>query len=143
MRGKIAELVEKAPEAELLAKLQTSVKDWTNSPYSDLREARKRLADIAQKASKWSSVKANGIDYFKEADRGDVQRLIKLCSEAGLFIVPKGELQNWMNVGFSKGKQWNRKALQELRDGKCPQELGEFVEALVKFLMTDTNVPLA
>jgi len=143
LRGKIAELVEKAPEAELLAKLQTSVKDWTNSPYSDLREARKRLADIAQKASKWSSVKANGIDYFKEADRGDVQRLIKLCSEAGLFIVPKGELENWMNVGFSKGKQWNRKALQELHDGKCPQELGEFVEALVKFLMTDTNVPLA
>jgi hypothetical protein len=52
-----------------------------------------------------------------------------------LFVVPKGELESWMNLGVSKGREWNRKALEELHNRKCPDELRQFVEGVVKFLI--------
>ncbi|PYL64925.1 MAG: hypothetical protein DMF25_05335 [Verrucomicrobia bacterium] len=81
------------------------------------------------------------IDYFKGADRDDIQRLIKMCSEVGLFIVSKDELESWMDLGVLKGKAWNRKALEELHDGKYSKDLRKFVEGIVKFLTPNTNVP--
>jgi OLD-like protein len=134
LRIKIAELVEKTPEEELLTNLRSSVQDWESASHTDLREARKRLENIAERASKWKAANARGVDYFEKADRKDIQRLIKRCSDVGLFVVSKGELESWMPLGVSKGKNWNRKALEELHEGRCPQDLRGFVEEIVNFL---------
>lgn len=135
LRTKIAEVVEKAPEADLIGKLQASVDEWTKKSFTELREARKRLGEIADKASKWNSVKATGVDYFTGADRKNVDEFVSKCTGIGLFVVPKGELERWMNLGVSKGREWNRKALDELHSGKCPAELRQFVEVVVRFLI--------
>jgi len=134
LRRKVAETVEKAPEDELLRNLQSSVEQWGKEASSDLREARKRLMSLAQRASKWTQVKAKGIAYFEGDVRDAVQRLLGVCAEAGLFIVTKGELESWMALGASKGKEWNRKALEELHNGKCPPDLRQFIEEVVKYL---------
>lgn len=135
LRAKIAEVVEKAPEADLLAGLQSSVDEWRKNSYTDLRDARKRLGEIADKASKWKTVKAAGVNYFSGADRAAVDNFVTQCAGIGLFVVTKGELEGWMNLGVSKGREWNRKALDELHNGKCPAELRQFIESVVRFLI--------
>ena len=135
LRAKIAEVVEKAPETDLITKLQSSVDEWRKNAYTDLREARKRLGEIADRASKWKTVKATGVDYFSGAERTSVDDFVSKCAGIGLFVVTRGELEGWMNLGVSKGREWNRKALEELHNGKCPAELRQFVEGVVKFLI--------
>jgi hypothetical protein len=135
LRAKIAAIVEAAPDAELIATLQASVDEWRKEPYTDLREARKRLRGITDKASKWKTVKTSGIEHFSEPDRKEVQDFIAKCAAVGLFVVSKGELESWIPLDASKGKEWNRKALQELHDGKCPDDLKKFVQDIVKFLI--------
>jgi hypothetical protein len=139
LRTKIAEVVEKAPEEDLVGKLQTSVDEWRKKPYTELREARKRLGEIADKASKWKTVKATGVDYFTGVDRTNVDGFVTKCAGIGLFAVPTGELERWIKLGASKGREWNRKALEELHNEKCPDELRAFIEAVVRFLIPSTE----
>jgi hypothetical protein len=135
LRSKIAEVVEAAPDADVIAKLQSSVDEWRRKSYTELREARKRLGEIADRASRWRTVKESGVDYFTGSDRTNVNDFINRCAAVGLFVVPRGELEGWINVGVSKGKVWNRKALEELHNGNCPDDLKKFVENIVKFLI--------
>jgi hypothetical protein len=135
LRTKIAQVVESTPDANLIAKLQSSVDEWRRKSYTELREARKRLGEIANTASKWKTVKTSGVDHFSGSDRNNVDDFISKCAAVGLFVVPKGELENWISVGAVKGKEWNRKALEELHDRNCPEDLKKFVEDIVKFLV--------
>ena len=105
-------------KSNLFAKLQSSVQGWSEKTYTDLRESRKRLAEIAQQASKWSMVKAIRHRLFFRSGLRRRSALIKMCSEVRPFVVSKGELESWMDLGVSKGKEWNRKALQELHEGR-------------------------
>jgi hypothetical protein len=134
LRTKIAEVVETASDSILITRLQSSVDEWRKKSYTELREARKRLGEIADKASKWKAIKATGVDYFIGPDRTQVDDFISKCAGIGLFVVPKGELEGWMNLGVSKGREWNRKALEDLHNGNCPDKLRQFVEAAVRFL---------
>jgi hypothetical protein len=139
-RKEIAELVDKTPEEQLLASLGSSVKDWLGKKFTDLRQARKTLESAAQRASsKWAAVKAKGLDYFDTTNRKAVKKLIETCSSLGLFIVSKGELEGWMSLSAAKGKEWNRKALEQLHEGKCPSDLRDFIAAIVKFLATPSG----
>jgi hypothetical protein len=135
LRTKIAQVVESTPDANLIAKLQSSVDEWRRKSYTELREARKRLGEIANTASKWKTVKTSGVDHFSGSDRNNVDDFISKCAAVGLFVVPKGELENWISVGAVKGKEWNRKALEELHNRNCPEDLKKFVEDIVKFLV--------
>jgi len=68
-------------------------------------------------------VKSDGLKALDEPIRSKAQTLIDECSKLGLFVVPNGELEGWMNQGVSKGRQWNRGALEELHNGHCPTDL--------------------
>jgi hypothetical protein len=97
------------------------------------------LGEIADKASKWKTVKATGVDYFTGVDRTNVDGFVTKCAGIGLFAVPTGELERWIKLGASKGREWNRKALEELHNEKCPDELRAFIEAVVRFLIPSTE----
>ncbi len=139
LRDRIAEVVEKTTEEQLLANLRLAVQEWEGRQHSDLRQARRALRNIAQLASKWDEVKTRGLDYFGEETRPDVERLIKLCRELGLFIVQKGELEGWIPLGVAKGKKWNRRALEELHAGRLPVDLQDFVAGVVAFLRSPAD----
>ncbi len=134
LRRHIAELVEKRTEEELLAAMKDAVEAWQRTTPEDLRQARKTLKNIVDKASKWDQAKANGVDSLDKADRPRAEALISLCRDAGIFVVPKGELESWMALGVGKGKEWNRVALERLHGGDCPTDLEEFVARIVTHL---------
>lgn len=140
LRRNIAEVIEKTTEEQLIADLRKSVDSWLSGVHTELRRTRKDLEALTQGATKWAVVKSRGLAHFEGQDRTNVQRFIDLCMERGLFVVSKGELEGWMSLGASKGKNWNRKALEELHDGNCPGDLRAFIENVVTFLRSAPSV---
>jgi len=131
LRRKVAESVEKQKEEEILAAMKEAARDWLENVPDDLRRARKSLKDIAGKASKWGRVKAKGLDSLDETGRAAAEELIKLCRDAGIFVVQKGSLESWIELGHRKGREWNRLALERLYAGDCPSDLKQFVANIV------------
>lgn len=138
-RTEIATVVEKAPAGDLLSILIAAVTEWLKRQHNDLRSARKGLVTAAsQGKSKWSRVKASGVDYFEGEDRVKAESLIQQLNMLGVFVVPRGELEGWIKLGLDKGQHWNRAALQQIHDGRCPPELVTFVSDVVRFLAPTT-----
>ena len=134
LRNNVAKFVENISEEQLIANLRSSVDEWRTATYGDLRHARRTLEGIAQRASKWDAVKVRGISFFDDGPRADVERLVEISRNLGLFIVVKGELESWLSLGVSKSREWNRRALEALNQGNCPVDLRDFVGSAVSFL---------
>lgn len=131
LRAEAAALVEASSEQSILAGLESAVHGWQASKKSDLRQARRTLEALVRRASKWDTVKAEGLAWFPEQNRPRIRQLFAECRKLGLFIVPKGELESWLPLGGTKGKEWNRKALEDLHTGQCPADLHDFVAEVV------------
>lgn len=134
LRRQVAELVEKRREEDLLAVMKEKVEAWQKNTPVELRQARRVLKNIADNASKWDHAKAKGLECLDKTDHPRVENLISLCRTVGIFVVPKGELESWIALGVSKGKQWNRLALEKLHAGDCPPDLHQFVTGIVAYL---------
>ena len=136
MRQQIATSVEEMSLSDLLLALIDSAKEWLAREHTDLRTARKSLVHAAKKGlSKWDKVKANGVDYFEGETRAVVEDLLSRLATLGVFVVPCGELENWIDLGMSKGQRWNRAALDRLHTGNCPAPLQAFVTNVLTVLI--------
>jgi hypothetical protein len=134
-RAQIGKWVLEMPEDQFLKKLLDGVNTWITSPHSDARSSRKRLESILKgTTSKWEVVKESGISYFTDDRLIAVKSLIKDLATIGVFVVPCGELEQWIDTGASKGKEWNRKALEQLQTGGCSKELEAFIQQVIDFL---------
>lgn len=117
------------PEDQFLKKLLDGVNAWITSPHTDARSSRKRLeSTLKATTSKWEVVKEAGISYFTGHQLAAVESLIEDLAKIGVFVVPCGELEQWIDTGVSKGREWNRKALEKLQTIGCPAELEAFVQ---------------
>jgi predicted ATP-dependent endonuclease of OLD family len=135
-RAKVSEWVHEMPDNEFLQKLLNQVSSWLEEDHKDARTARKQLEALASHAtSKWDEVKKIGIEYFKEDRRSTVEELIAELARIGVFVVPCGELEGWIKTGASKGKRWNRLALESIQNGNCPPDLSKFVGELAALLL--------
>jgi hypothetical protein len=138
MRQEIAANVEET--SLVLLTLVASAKEWLAREHTDLRTARKSLVHAARKGlSKWDKVKTNGVDYFEGETRVLVEDLLNRLSTLGVFVVPCGELENWIDLGMSKGQRWNRAALDKLHAGDCPAPLRTFVTRVLAPLIPNAD----
>jgi len=85
-------------------------------------------------------VKKQGTSYFTGDQLDTVKCLIKELAKVGVFVVPCGELEQWIDTGVSKGREWNRKALEKLQAEDCPPELEFFMQQVIDFLSDPTAV---
>ncbi len=90
--------------------------------------------------SKWGVVKKEGISFFKEDKLTAVRKFIDELARLGVFVVPCGELEQWIDTGMKKGKEWNREALTMLQTEGCPPELEAFVQRVVAFLFDSGSI---
>lgn len=135
-RAEIGKWVLQMPEDQFLKQLLDGVNAWISSTHTDARSSRKRLeATLKATTSKWDVVKRQGISYFTGDQRIKVESLIEDLAKIGVFVVPCGELEQWIDTGASKGKEWNRKALEKLQNEGCPKELGAFVQRVIDFVL--------
>lgn len=134
-RAEIGKWVLQMPEDQFLQKLLDGVNEWITSAHTDARSSRKRLENtLKTTTSKWEVVKKVGTSYFSGDELTAVESLIEDLAKVGLFVVPCGELEQWIDTGVIKGREWNRKALEKLQTEGCPQQLTSFVQRVIKFL---------
>ncbi|QSX78722.1 ATP-dependent nuclease [Agrilutibacter solisilvae] len=135
LRTVVADAVEAGSQGQLLEGLVANVKAWLERNDVDLRGARRSLVACARGGSnKWDQAKKSGFSALPTQDQGSAQELIGRLSATGLFVVPCGELESWLENGASKGSRWNQRALQALHDNECPVPLKAFVEQILSFL---------
>lgn len=137
-RDKVAANVEELDEAARIVLIRSAVQQWLLDDHSDLRRVRKSLERIAAEGSKWDRAKKVGVEYFVGEARRDIDALLSALRELGLFLVPCGELESWLDLGVRKGSTWNRLALEELDQQRCPPDLQKFVRSIIEHLSKAT-----
>lgn len=142
LRERVATSVEALDEIERIKLIRDAVARWIERDQTDLRLARKSLKDIADEGANWDRVKKQGVDFFQGDARRDVDDLINELNKFGFLIVPRGELESWMDfLGQSKGARWNRAALEELGQRRCPADLLTYVRRVVNYFK-DQSAPV-
>lgn len=135
LRADVSTAVEAKSQEQSLEELKADVSAWIGRLDDDLRRARKSLVSIARAGSnKWDKAKKLGVTILPDADQVKARELIAILASLGLFVVPCGELESWMNLGLSKGSRWNQGALQALHANNCPPALQEFLRQVLDFL---------
>jgi hypothetical protein len=136
LRQTLAAIVEQTTQESLLNSLVAAVRQWLGCDHSDLRTARKSLVNSAKKGmSKWDKVKMLGSAFFVDQGKNEFESILEQLALLGVFVVPCGELENWIRMPASKGQRWNRAALELLHRGTCPDQLASFVNRMVAFVI--------
>lgn len=134
-RAEIAGWVNQTTDDESLEKLLEAVREWTSSAHTDFRSSRRRLeSKLKVTTSKWEAVKKAGISYFTGNRLDAIKSLIEDLAKLGVFVVPCGELEQWIDTGARKGREWNRQALEKLQTEACPPALEAFMQRVIDFL---------
>ncbi len=135
MRSTLDEIVEGRSENDILDELKTAVATLSNQLENgehSLEGAKSALKRIRKDAGRWSDVKQKGISWFGAEHLPIAQQLLKELSDVGIFIVPVGELEGWMNLGVKKSK-WTISALTEIQEGRAPGPLKVFVKSVLDY----------
>jgi len=95
--------------------------------------ARSALNRLRTKASDWHEVKAGGVGSMPPKARELTKSLVEMCAEVGLFLVPVGELERWLDLGTTRKKDWIVRALHALVEGRSTPELDRFADDVLKW----------
>jgi len=134
-RDAVANLVSKRGEAEVLTDLISSVDEFLNQLRSgehNLAGARGALNRIYGEAKKWDAVKKKGTGAFPTTQRHTIEQLIEELKSDGLFVVPVGSLEGWLEVGTIRKNKWIVLALETLAQGKCGERLKAFIKEILE-----------
>ncbi len=133
LRAEIASNIEGTSEENIALELKNNVIELLaqlgNNEHS-LSGARGALNRIRAESTKWSGLKKEGIASLEGEFQAKAQRIIEESLRVGLYIVPVGELEGWMNLGVRKNR-WALPALEEIHKGKCPESLKSFVGDII------------
>ena len=95
--------------------------------------AKGALQRIAKGITSWSEIKSKGIEGFDTKIREKVLLLINELKQYGVFIVPVGELEGWLNVGTKKNNKWIVPALEKVHNNQASPELIKFVGEILAY----------
>lgn len=140
LRQEISIAIESKSQEQSLEELKGNIAAWSSEMHQDLRLARRSLVSLARAGSnKWERAKKRGISCMSGAKEAEARGLIEELAKFGVFVVPCGELESWMELGRPKGSGWNQAALQALHANSCPEGLKNFVEHALTFLGSSAN----
>lgn len=140
---RIALHVEGSSDEAVLEQLESDVQqllDQMQRGEHSLAGARSALARIRDAASRWSLLKKEGISALPAELLADADALLTQVKSIGLFIVPVGELEGWIDVGTRQKKRWIVLALEKLFRSECPEPLLAFVKEMLSFLGEDLTL---
>ena len=81
-------------------------------------------------------MKQEGIAGVPVEVRDKLSEIIELSKLNGLFVVPVGELEKWIDLGTSQKNKWIIPALEILFEDKCPVALRTFIANVIERLKT-------
>jgi hypothetical protein len=137
-RSSISQEIEGKDDSAVLADILIELNDLTSELHDNkisVAKTRNKLENIRKGVSKWDEVKSKGLSALCAKQNESVTRLVDSCKENGLFIVYRGELESWMDLGIGKRHKakWVVKAM-ELLNEKCPDDLSDFVKEVLAHL---------
>lgn len=95
--------------------------------------AKGALQRIAKGITSWSEIKSKGIEGFDAKIREKVLQLISDLKQYGVFIVPVGELEGWLDVGTKKKNKWIVPALEKVHNNQASPDLIKFVGEILAY----------
>jgi uncharacterized protein YaaR (DUF327 family) len=134
LRSEVASHIEELSEDEILAEIKSKVEEFLaqmQGSEHNLSGAKGALNRIRSEATKWSALKKGGLGSLVAPFKEHAEKIITGSSNHGLYIVPVGELEGWMNLGVRKNR-WVIPALEEINSGRCPDALKEFIGSVIK-----------
>lgn len=137
LRETLATTIEGEGEASILDRLKKLIEELLTQLKEEehsLSGARGALSRIGKESSKWSGVKCRGLSGIPSAVQPQANDLISIAKQSGLFIVPVGELESWIDLGTSRKNKWIVLALDVLHNDQCPDELKQFVGEVLGYL---------
>lgn len=102
-------------------------------------QLKKNIENIS-KISRYGDTKRNGINSFDSNTRELAEDLINKLIKIGIFVVPVGELESWMNLGTSDKNEWIQAALSKDYDKDIPCNLKDFINNLNNSFIQNTNL---
>lgn len=106
-----------------------------NIEYNDIEyilDERREVEEILHSNSlEWTDAKERGIEGLPSKAQERCRQILEDVRGLGLFIVPVGELENWMDLGVSK-QRWGPKALEKISEGDCDPDLIRFVSDMLE-----------
>lgn len=132
LRDEISSHIEEVSEGEVLEVLKKEVSKLMSQldrNEHSLSGAKGALNRIRSESTKWAEIKKKGLGSLDEIWRDKAEKLISDCKNIGLFIVPVGELEGWMDLGIRKNK-WVLPALEKIHANECPVNLIEFIGSI-------------
>jgi hypothetical protein len=134
-------------EAELRTKLQAIVDqplNWTN--VEQLGQVRRELGGLSGGLSPTARLKMGVESLSSEGVYHDLKALLGTCRSLGLFLVPQGELEDWVPTlvtnGPSKKKkpEWANFAANKIREVPVgTDDIWAFVRKMAEFQRDEIN----
>ncbi|WP_034995708.1 AAA family ATPase [Beijerinckia mobilis] len=151
LAASVRSCIEATPSSDLVAKVIGHLEELPvkmaelnlASAEKKLEWLKGRLSDLRAETSAWSKLKRFGVqsDLLNEKAKDDLKRLIHICADVGLFLVPVGERESWLepDVPYSKNKTaYTTRALEYLASRKLGDDapLSKFMNDLHAYLDT-------
>lgn len=134
--AKIKELPPTVDPAAVTRELQEMIQeewDWTAEDDTRIRQ---RLTRLAKQLDRMRKLKRGGINAFPDGIRIPLNELVTDLRGLGIFLVPVGELEEWLateNLAESKSNKWawaNAAALRIQSKGACEGDIWDFVRSI-------------
>ena len=136
-------MVSAADVANDLTAIGAHTMDWTKQ---DDVEVRRRLRQLANDLDRMRRLKKGGVAAYS-GDLGErMQALLERLKSHGLFLVPVGELEEWLaghDVGVSKSdkRAWSNAAAQRIQTaGRQDGDVWDFVGGVGRYLSHNATV---
>ncbi|MCP9847651.1 AAA family ATPase [Synechococcus sp. Lug-A] len=139
LQGEVIRAVDNMEEQEALQKLRLLIRefgDQLSHGEHSLSGARGALNRLRKEASNWATVKQEGVFGVPENVQAQLTEIISLSKLNGLYIVPVGELEKWIDLGTTKKNKWIIPALESIYNEECPDALKSFVREVLEGVRT-------
>lgn len=109
---------------------------------------KKCLSTIRSEKSGINMLKHGGLSSFNEMKniRTELEKIVAYSNNIGLFLVPVGELEYWMqdtmnDVGKDNKSKWADEAARRIRDNNITDnDIGKFIESIALYLQSKLNM---
>ena len=130
------EFIDVRPENEVLQELKQNVEVFLKQLQDgahNLDGAKGALSRIKSDTSKWSIIKREGVSFLEGKQAENANILISELWKKGVFVVPVGELEGWIDLGTHKKNKWIIPALETIYQHKATNKIVDFVGNVLKF----------
>lgn len=132
-RDKLASRLENEWDRDTLAASRREVEEFLEQFNRERAEGpslpRPNDQPAPNKTTPWRVLARQGLDAVPDDLRPWLEQLVDEMQQQGLFVVPKGRLEGWIDFGGSLSRDdWFFNAMSDLRRGDCPADLSMFVD---------------